>query len=193
MEEDLDKIAEDKKEWVPMIKEFYKPFAENLEKKYEEVSEQKITAATTDKACPTCGKPLLIRLGRYGKFYACSGFPECKYTESLAENKLDIPCPKCENGQLASKRTKKKKIFYGCNTYPECDYALWDKPTGEKCEKCSSLLIETARNKIKCSNPDCETNTKQTLQKLYFSVNYVYAAVAEWQTLWTQNPLRATS
>ena len=160
MEEDLDKIAEDKKEWVPMIKEFYKPFAENLEKKYEEVSEQKITAATTDKACPTCGKPLLIRLGRYGKFYACSGFPECKHTESLAENKLDIPCPKCENGQLASKRTKKKKIFYGCNTYPDCDYALWDKPTGEKCEKCSSLLIETARNKIKCSNPDCETNKK---------------------------------
>jgi len=171
MEEDLDKIAEGKKEWVPMIKEFYEPFAENLEKKYEEVSKQKIAAETTDKICPECGKPLLIRLGRYGKFYACSGFPECKYTASLQENTINVPCPKCQKGQLAAKRTKRKKIFYGCNRYPECDFALWDKPTGEKCIQCNSLLVETARKpfgkvqgeQMKCSNPDCETNKKELL------------------------------
>jgi len=161
MEEDLDKIAEGKKEWQPMMKEFYKPFAENLEKKYEEVSKKEIAQEVTDKICPECGKNLIIRLGRYGKFYACSGFPECKHTESLAENKLNIPCLKCEKGQVTQKRTKKKKIFYGCSRYPECDYALWDKPTGEKCEKCNSLLVESGRTKTKCSNPECETNKKK--------------------------------
>lgn len=160
MEEDLDKIAEGKKEWAPMIKEFYEPFIKNLQKKEVEVEEKKITAQETDKKCPECGKPLLIRFGRYGKFYACSGFPECKHTSSLEENQLNIPCPKCEKGQVTGKRTKRKKIFYGCSRYPECDYALWYKPTGDKCEKCNSLLIEAAREKIKCSNKDCETLKK---------------------------------
>jgi DNA topoisomerase I len=159
MEEDLDKIAEGKKEWVPMIREFFVPFEKNLEKKYEEVSKKEIAQEVTDKLCPECGKNLIIRLGRYGKFYACSGFPECKHTESLAENKLNIPCPRCEKGQLAGKRTKRKKIFYGCSSYPECDYALWDKPTGEKCETCNSLLVEKGKN-IKCSNDECNMNIK---------------------------------
>lgn len=166
MEEDLDKIAEGKKEWQPMMKEFYGPFAENLEKKEKEVEKKTIAAEETDQKCPECGKNLLIRLGRYGKFYACSGFPECKYTASLEENKLDIPCPKCEKGQLTAKRTKRKKIFYGCNRYPECDFALWDKPTGEKCTTCGSLMVEKAlrqaqgKPNTKCSNKECETNAK---------------------------------
>jgi len=170
MEDDLDKIAEDKKEWIPMIKDFYGPFEKNLEKKYKEVSKQEIAQEKTDKKCPECGEPLIIRLGKYGKFYACSTFPKCKHTESLEKNTLNIPCPKCQIGQLAPKRTKKKKIFYGCDRYPQCDYALWDKPTGDKCETCDSLLVQKGKN-IKCSNAECKTNEKkESLQKKKKSV-----------------------
>jgi len=156
MEEDLDKIAEGEKKWVPIIKEFYTPFEENLQKKYEEVSKKDITEKPTEKICPKCGAPLLIRLGKYGKFYACSKFPKCKYTESLKENNLGIKCPKCKKGGIVEKRTKKRKIFYGCTNWPKCDFALWDKPTGEKCPKCGSLLIQTKKSQIKCSKKECD-------------------------------------
>jgi len=156
MEEDLDAIAENKKEWVPVIKEFYTPFAEHLAKKYEEVSKKEFTEKPTEKKCPRCGAPLLIRLGKYGQFYACSKFPKCKYTESLEKNNLNIRCPKCEQGEIVVKRTKKGKIFYGCSNYPDCDFALWDKPTSEKCPKCDSLLIETKRKQVRCSNKECD-------------------------------------
>ena len=134
MEEKLDEIAEGKKEWVPMLKEFYEPFQVNLEKKYKEVENKKdVIAETTDKLCPTCGSPLVVRLGRFGRFYACSTFPKCRYTESLEDkNKpLGIACTKCQNGQVVMKRTKKGRVFYGCNTYPACDFATWQKPKNE--------------------------------------------------------------
>ncbi|MDD3399820.1 MAG: topoisomerase DNA-binding C4 zinc finger domain-containing protein, partial [Candidatus Pacebacteria bacterium] len=86
---------------------------------------------------------------------ACSKFPECKYTESLPENILGVKCPKCGEGELVEKRTKRKKIFYGCNRFPDCDFALWDKPTGEKCPECGSLLVEKNK-KVKCSNKECD-------------------------------------
>ncbi|OGZ18671.1 MAG: DNA topoisomerase I [Candidatus Nealsonbacteria bacterium RBG_13_42_11] len=156
MEEDLDKIAEGERKWVPVIKEFYKPFAKNLKDKYKEVSKKDITEKPTEKLCPKCGAPLLIRLGRYGKFYACSKFPKCRYTESLKENTLGVKCPKCKDGEIVTKRTKKHKIFYGCNQFPKCDFALWDKPTGKTCPKCKSLLVETKRNQVKCSNKECD-------------------------------------
>ena len=155
MEEDLDEIAEGQRKWVLVIREFYTPFEENLEQKYKEVSKKDITEKPTEKICPKCGAPLLIRLGKYGKFYACSKFPKCRYTESLEENTLGIKCPKCKKGKIVEKRTRKRKIFYGCSNWPKCDFALWDRPTGEKCEKCKSLLIETKRKQIKCSNKDC--------------------------------------
>ena len=156
MEEKLDKIAEDSKEWVPTIREFYEPFEKNLEQKYKEVSKKDFTEKPTEKICPKCGAPLLIRLGRYGKFYACSKFPKCRHTESLEENNLGIKCPKCKTGKIVEKRTKKRKIFYGCVNWPKCDFALWDKPTGEICPKCKSLLITTKRRQIKCSNKECD-------------------------------------
>jgi DNA topoisomerase-1 len=156
MEEDLDEIAEGKKIWTDVCKEFYAPFSENLEKKYIDVKKEGVGTKQTDKICPLCGSPVVEKLGRFGRFYACSTFPKCKYTESLKENKLDIKCPKCEKGDITAKRTKRGKIFYGCNKYPECDFALWDKPTGEKCPKCNSLLIETNRKQIKCSNKECD-------------------------------------
>ncbi|MFH1037034.1 MAG: type I DNA topoisomerase [Patescibacteria group bacterium] len=155
MEEELDEIASDGKEWVPVIKEFYAPFEKNLEKKYKEVSKKSFTEKPTKEKCPECGSPLLIRLGRYGEFYACSKFPKCRYTQSLKENKLGIKCPKCE-GEIVIKRTKRKKIFYGCKNWPKCDFAVWDKPTGEKCKKCGSPLVETKRKQIKCSKKECD-------------------------------------
>ncbi|MBI2450135.1 MAG: type I DNA topoisomerase [Candidatus Nealsonbacteria bacterium] len=156
MEEDLDKIAEGEKKWEKVMEEFYRPFEENLKKKYKEVSKKEFTEEPTKKKCPKCGSPLLIRLGRYGKFYACSTFPKCNYTESLPKNILGIKCPKCNEGQLVEKRTAKRKIFYGCNKYPNCNFALWDKPIGDKCPKCDSLLVKTKRKQIKCSNKDCD-------------------------------------
>ena len=156
MEENLDEIAQGEKKWVKIIKQFYVPFEKNLKQKYEEVSKKDITEKPTEKTCPKCGAPLLIRLGKYGRFYACSKFPKCRYTESLEENVLGVKCPKCKKGEIVEKRTKKRKIFYGCNQFPKCDFALWDKPTGEKCPKCGSLLIKTKREQIKCSNKECD-------------------------------------
>ena len=155
MEEDLDKIAEGEEKWVGVVEEFYKPFEKNLEEKYKEVSKKDITEKPTKKTCPKCKAPLIVRLGKFGQFYACSKFPKCRYTESLEKNVLGVKCPKCEKGEIVGKRTKRNKIFYGCNSYPECDFALWDKPTGKKCPKCKSLLVETNRGKIKCSSKDC--------------------------------------
>ena len=155
MEENLDKIAGGEKKWTKIVKEFYNPFIENLNQKYKAVSKKEFTEEPTKKKCPKCGAPLLIRLGKYGKFYACSKFPTCKYTESLPENLLGVKCPKCQKGEVVEKRTAKRKIFYGCNQYPQCDFALWYKPNGEKCPKCGSLLVEKNK-KIKCSNKDCD-------------------------------------
>ncbi|MBA7646343.1 DNA topoisomerase 1 [subsurface metagenome] len=160
MEQDLDKIAQGQRKWKKLIEEFYNPFSQNLEKKYKEVSKKEFTEEATQKQCPKCGAPLLIRLGKFGKFYACSKFPKCKYTESLPKNTLNIKCPKCRKGELVEKRTKKNKIFYGCNKFPECDFALWDKPTGKTCEVCDSLLVEKNK-KIRCSNKECKSNSKK--------------------------------
>jgi DNA topoisomerase-1 len=155
MEKDLDKIAEGKRKRTEILQEFYQPFEENLKQKYQEVSKKEITEKPTKKFCPKCGAPLLIRLGKFGQFYACSKFPKCRYTESLEEKILGIKCPKCKKGEIIEKRTKTKKIFYACNQFPKCDFALWDKPTGQKCPKCGSLLVETKRKQIRCSNKKC--------------------------------------
>jgi len=156
MEEDFDKIAEGKKQWTKVIKEFYQPFAENLEQKYQDVSKQDITEKPTEKTCPKCKAPLLIRLGKYGKFYACSKFPKCRYTESLEKNVLGIKCPKCKKGKIVEKRTKKRTIFYGCDQFPKCKFALWDKPIEKFCPKCKSILVQTKSGQIKCSNKECD-------------------------------------
>jgi DNA topoisomerase-1 len=125
-----------------------------LGEKYDNVADQKPAPEQTDKICPKCGAPLLIRTSRFGKFYACSKFPECRYTEST-DNGLGIFCPKCVEGKLVTKRTRRGKTFYACSRYPDCDFALWDKPTGQKCPECNALLVEH-KNGIKCSNKECK-------------------------------------
>ncbi|MDP2909668.1 MAG: type I DNA topoisomerase [bacterium] len=168
MENELDEVADGKDDWIKICQDFYGPFKEKLAEKYEEVNKKDITDKPTGKNCPDCGSPLIEKLGRYGKFYACSKFPECKHTESLKENKLNIKCPKCarglpagRQGNLVEKRTKRRKIFYGCDKFPACDCALWDKPVNEFCPKCNSILIETKRKHIKCSNKDCDFVKKE--------------------------------
>jgi DNA topoisomerase-1 len=154
IEEDFDKIAEGEIGWTEVIKEFYTPFKKNLGEKYDNVANQKPVPEVTDKVCPKCGAPLLLRTSRFGKFYACSKFPECRYTES-ADKGLGIFCPKCVEGKIVTKRTRRGKTFYACSRYPDCDFALWDKPTGQKCPDCNSLLVEH-KSGIKCSNKECK-------------------------------------
>ena len=153
MEQDLDKIAQGKEKWVKVIKEFYIPFEKNIKEKEKEIDKKELTEEESDEICDKCGKPMIIKIGRYGKFLACSGFPECKNTKPI-QNSSGVNCPNCD-GQLIEKRTKKGKIFYGCNQYPKCDFALWDKPIDEKCPECNSILVETRGGKIKCSNKEC--------------------------------------
>ena len=156
MEKELDEVADGKDTWQKTCEDFYTSFSRDLAKKYDEVKKENMIQET-DKICPKCGSPIIERFGRFGKFYACSKFPECKYTESIEneKNNLGIKCPKCKEGDIVAKKTKRGKIFYGCNTFPKCDFALWDKPINEHCPKCDSILIEKSK-KIKCSNKDCD-------------------------------------
>jgi len=207
MEDDLDEIARGKKEWQPVISAFYFPFKENLVKKDKELDKKTITEEKTDEVCEKCGSPMVIKTGRFGKFLACTNYPECKNTKSIDANgvaheekieptdekcdkcgepmmmrhgrfgpflgcsaypkckniknievKINMKCPKCGQGDLVEKRTKRGKPFYGCNRYPDCDFALWSKPTGEFCVECKSPMIFAAKGETKCSNKECPTN-----------------------------------
>ena len=136
MEENLDEIAEGRKEWRQTIKEFHDPFSERLEKKYEEVAKLEPEQEKTNEKCEKCGREMIIKFGRFGKFMACSGFPECKNAKSLKNppKEIGLICPKCKEGQVVEKRVNRKsrargKIFWGCSRYPDCDYASWTNPT----------------------------------------------------------------
>jgi DNA topoisomerase-1 len=152
LEAELDEIAQGKRNWVETLKEFYEPFEKNLQQKYEEVKKQGIINEKTDEKCPQCGANLIIRLGKFGQFYACSAFPKCNFTKPLKEE--EIPCPQCQEGKILTKKTKKGKIFYGCSRYPDCNFALWSKPIMATCSQCGSIFIEEKGEK-KCSNPKC--------------------------------------
>ncbi len=128
LEGDLDDIAAGKKEWVNVVREFYEPFAETLAQKENSIKKSEVKKdIPTDKICPRCGKKLVIKIGRFGKFYACTGFPECKYTENFVE-KIDMKCPECGQGEVVVKKSKKGRTFYGCSRWPECKYASWQNP-----------------------------------------------------------------
>ena len=154
MEKEFDLIAQDNKDWRSVIKDFYKPFNRNLEDKYKTVDKKDLTEKT-DRICPECGKPIIIRMGRYGKFYGCSGFPECRFTEPIKKDvKTGIICSECGKGEIIEKRGR-RGIFYACDQYPDCRFAISDKPIDEKCPECSSLLVKNKQGKIKCSRKGC--------------------------------------
>jgi DNA topoisomerase I len=131
MEDDLDKIAEGKKEWVPVIREFWKPFETKIELVDDRAERVKIEVEKTGKKCPTCGEgDEIIRVGKFGKFLSCSRFPDCKYTAPFIEE-ANIKCPDCKTGEVIIKKTKRGKRFFGCSNYPKCKWASWRKPTSE--------------------------------------------------------------
>ena len=152
MEQDLDEIAEAKKDNIEVLHEFYDDFEPLVEKAFKEM--EKKEPVHTGETCPECGGDLVVRKGKYGEFVACSNYPTCKYIKKEKKEVNEIcKCPKCDKGMIVERKTKKGKIFYGCNNYPKCNYALWYKPTGEVCPKCGELIVEKNGENI-CLNCD---------------------------------------
>ncbi len=150
LEDELDEIAQGKP-WVPVIDEFYQPFALRLEvadKAIEKV-DMRTEPEPVGRDCPECGNLLVYREGRFGRFIGCSNFPECRHTEQVL-NKIGVICPQ-DGGEVVEKRTKKGRKFYGCSNYPECDWTSWKRPLGELCSVCGGLLFQKGRNKTVCS------------------------------------------
>ena len=157
MEDELDDIASGERAWVPVMREFYGPFHKSVEQAEQQMTRVKIADEPTDEICEKCGRPMVIKLGKYGRFLACTGFPECRNARPLLV-KIGVKCPQCHEGEVVEKRTRKgrQRIFYGCSRYPECDFTSWDKPTGERCPVCGDILVEAGRDgTIKCRNNDC--------------------------------------
>jgi len=207
MEKQFDDIAEGTAKWVPVIKAFYGPFKEHLVMKEETLSKKELTEQATDHICEKCGRPMVIKFGRFGKFLACTGYPECKNTKELSsdnsiadtpalegvgetcpqcgqgklaakrgrfgpflgcdrypdckyikniEKKTGVTCPQCGKGDIIEKRSRYGKSFYSCNRYPDCKFALWSKPTGEKCPESGDLLVLGPKGTVRCSSKTCK-------------------------------------
>jgi DNA topoisomerase I len=153
MEEELDDVASGERPWVPVIDSFYRPFDERLKEAGETVERVKVADEPTDQKCPECGRNMVIKLGRFGRFLACSGFPECKHTEKI-QNKTGVRCPTCKEGELVERRSRKGRVFYGCNRYPQCDFTAWNRPLPTPCPVCGSLLTQGRENRVECVNGD---------------------------------------
>ncbi len=148
MEDELDKVANEDKNWAVVIQEFYDPFAKSLESAAERMEKVTVEEAT-DEVCPECGKPMVVKFGRFGKFLACSGYPDCKYTKSF-QIKVGVNCPEC-GGDIVQKKSKKKRTFYGCSNYPDCTFATNLKPLPQPCPQCGGLLTAYRGNLAKCT------------------------------------------
>ena len=158
MEEQLDEIEEGKQDWVKLIDDFFQSFNQEVEKAEEEMEEIEIKDEPAGFDCEKCGHPMVIKMGRYGKFYACSNFPDCRNTKPILK-KIGVTCPTCGKGEVVERKTKKNRLFYGCERYPDCDFSSWDKPIGRDCPKCDEYLVEKRTRKqtqVKCSNCDYE-------------------------------------
>ena len=156
LEENLDKIAEGEYPWQLIVGNFYKEFEVILKKAEEEIEKIVIEDEVSDVICEKCGKNMVVKHGRFGKFLACPGYPECKNTKPIV-HKLDIPCPLC-GGDIVRRRTKKRRIFYGCNNFPDCNFVSWNEPIKEKCPNCNGLMVKKqTKKKItkQCMNKEC--------------------------------------
>lgn len=156
MEQQLDDIEIGKREWVSVLDQFYQPFSDELEKAESQMDKIEIKDEPAGFKCPECGSEMVIKIGRFGKFYACSNFPDCRHTEAIVK-KIGVTCPKCGQGEVVERKSAKNRIFYGCSRYPDCDFASWDKPIGRDCPKCDHYLVEKVNRKgsqVVCSNCD---------------------------------------
>ncbi|MFM9277327.1 type I DNA topoisomerase [Paenibacillus jiagnxiensis] len=156
MEEDLDHVEEGEEDWVKVLNDFYESFEKRLEVAEEEMKEIEIEDEVSDEVCDKCGKPMVYKLGRFGKFLACSGFPDCRNTKPIVKD-IGVTCPTCKEGSVVERRSKKGRIFYGCTRYPECDFVSWDKPSVKPCPNCGSLMVEKRNKqgtKLQCTSCD---------------------------------------
>ncbi|MGM0851561.1 MAG: type I DNA topoisomerase [Bacillota bacterium] len=156
MERSLDDIEDGNVKWERIIDRFYQDFEKHLEKAENEMEKIEIRDEPAGEDCEECGHPMVFKMGRYGKFMACSNFPDCRNTKPIVKE-IGVKCPKCDKGNIIERKSKKKRIFYGCDQYPECDFLSWDKPIERKCPKCSELLVEKKLkkgNQIQCTNCD---------------------------------------
>ncbi|MDO4607709.1 MAG: type I DNA topoisomerase [Clostridia bacterium] len=166
LEKKLDKIGVGELNWVDTIADFYADFDKHYKKAETSLDGKrvKVPAVETDVVCEKCGKKMVEKSGRFGKFLACPGYPECKNTKPLPADEVKQPCPKC-GGKLLKKISKKGKKFYGCSNYPNCDFASPGVPTGEKCPECGGYIINGIRNRKYCMNSECPTRQKTVATK----------------------------
>lgn len=163
MEHDLDNIEEGKVNWVKIIDEFYREFSKRVHKAETEMEKVEIRDEFAGIKCEKCGNEMVYKMGKYGKFLACSNFPECRNTKPILKE-IGLKCPKCEKGNIVERKSKKRRVFYGCDRYPECDFVSWDKPTERKCPKCGELLLEKRLKKgvqVQCSKCDYKENPER--------------------------------
>ncbi|MEK5280630.1 MULTISPECIES: type I DNA topoisomerase [Paenibacillus] len=156
MEGDLDHVEEGSEDWVKVLAEFYESFEKRLVFAEEEMKEIEIEDEVSDEICEKCGKPLVYKLGRFGKFLACSGFPDCRNTKPIIKD-IGVTCPKCHEGKVVERRSKKGRVFYGCDQYPGCDFVSWDRPSIKPCPSCGSWMIEKRNKqgtKLQCTSCD---------------------------------------
>ncbi len=156
MEHSLDEVEEGNKQWISIIDDFYKDFESHLTKAEEEMEKIEIKPEYAGEDCEECGHPMVFKMGRYGKFMACSNFPDCRNTKAIVKE-IGVKCPTCHEGNIIERKSKKKRIFYGCDRFPECEFLSWDKPIERKCPKCEQLLVEKKLKKgvqVQCTSCD---------------------------------------
>ncbi|WP_182463813.1 type I DNA topoisomerase [Staphylococcus warneri] len=156
METLLDKIAEGDMNWRKVVGDFYNSFKQDVERAEEEMEKIEIKDEPAGEDCEVCGSPMVIKMGRYGKFMACSNFPDCRNTKAIVKT-IGVKCPTCKDGEVVERKSKKNRIFYGCSNYPECDFISWDKPVGRDCPKCNHYLVDKKKGRssqVTCSNCD---------------------------------------
>lgn len=156
METLLDKIAEGDMNWRKVVGDFYNSFKQDVERAEEEMEKIEIKDEPAGEDCEVCGSPMVIKMGRYGKFMACSNFPDCRNTKAFVKT-IGVKCPTCKDGEVVERKSKKNRIFYGCSNYPECDFISWDKPVGRDCPKCNHYLVDKKKGRssqVTCSNCD---------------------------------------
>ncbi|KKB75614.1 MULTISPECIES: type I DNA topoisomerase [Bacillus] len=141
MEKELDDVEDGNIEWVQIIDSFYKDFEKRVKKAEAEMQEVEIEPEYAGVDCEECGHPMVYKMGRYGKFMACSNFPDCRNTKPIVKE-IGVKCPSCKIGNIVERKSKKRRIFYGCDRYPECEFVSWDKPLERKCPKCGDMLVE---------------------------------------------------
>jgi DNA topoisomerase-1 len=159
MEGQLDEIAQGKHAWTTTLREFYPPFQDTLDKAWANLEKVSTTQAS-EETCPNCGRPMVVKVGRFGKFLACSGYPECKTTKRYLV-RTGVSCPQC-GGQLVERVSKKKKVFYGCSNYPKCQFIVNRRPLAEPCPSCGNLLVQYRGSLARCVACQRKVETSQS-------------------------------